>query len=286
MPRGPGIRPRDLSLAPIPRPAGAAAILPRQCSTTNCGGMTMEDWTWLVIVLVAIALASVIGLILVKRRDLHRTRLQTDPAYRYESDRKQLEKALRRAQHDHKIAVSKAGRVLTAAQKDPVKATVSRVKLTPLSVIVGRATYPLSERSTFQLEVDGQVQAVAGHRIGATRMATGALLGGVRGMAVGALAQKSTVKMEDTREVYLTVRDEAWGEVVRLGPADIESAKKFVLAAEIAVNTLQRSAEEKHSRVLAARDSLTAIEADTSAIRQAEANLATHEERRPRDGII
>lgn len=245
----------------------------------------MEWWAWVLVTVAVVALLMGGGVLFVRSRQRHADRMENDPGYRFDVERKALQKALNRAQREYKSAVAKVERALKEAEKDPVEATVSKVKLTPLSVLIGQTAYPLSVHSTFQLDVDGQVQALATHRLGVTRMAAGAMLGGPAGMAVGALAQKSTVTRDDSRDVYLTVRDTEWGEVVKLQPTDIEAAKKFVLAAEIAVNKIEKSAQEKVRRVSAAKESLASVRAETTAIEAAERALASHEERAPRTDL-
>lgn len=245
----------------------------------------MDSWMWVVMVVLGLALLVGIGILVRRARQRHQTRMETDPAYRYEVERKTLRRGLEKAQRQHRNAVAKAERALKEAHKDAPQASISTVKLTPLTVKIGPNSFPLSQTTVFQLDVDGQVQAVGGHRLGGKRIVAGALLGGGAGMAVGALAQKSTVRREDTREVYLTVRDQTWGDIVKLQPTDIEKAKKFVLAGEIAVNRLPASAEDKQRRISDAEKALTEARADTAAIEEAEAHLAQHEERAPRDGL-
>lgn len=148
-------------------------------------------------------------------------------------------KQLRKARKEHARAVRRAEKALARAGTATPIVSVGPVVLRPLTITLRGAEHPLSEGTTFDLEVVGEVTS---------------------------LVKDRRVVADDRREVYLTVTDLAWGDVVKLSPDQLEGARRLVAAGEAAVRTLEQAREQRAARVEAARAELDRVRADTSAM--------------------
>lgn len=155
-------------------------------------------------------------------------------------------KALKKAERDHARRVKRAGKAVTKAGQSPPTVSVGPIALHPLTIMLRGTEHELSDRTRFQLEVTGEVTS---------------------------LVKNGSVVSDDQREIFLTVTDPAWGDVVKLKPAQLEGARRLVVAGEAAVRNLESARESRDERVALAEAELERVRADTSAVDAARLTL-------------
>lgn len=164
-------------------------------------------------------------------------------------------KQLKRAERTHRRGIRRAEKALAKAGQDPALVSVGPVALHPLAIVLRGVEHQLSARTRFEVEVTGTVQS---------------------------LVKNGNVVSEDHREVYLTVTDPAWGDVVKLKPAQLEGARRLVVAGEAAVRNLDSARATRDERVALARAELERVRADTTAVDAARLTLEDLEGAPPR----
>lgn len=211
---------------------------------------------------VLVALLALVVIVVLRLRDL-----VVDRAAQVMSggDRRQhhaLEEArqrLRRAEKRQAKRVHRARKQLVEAGRDPVLAKVGPVILGPCTVTVKKVVHELGPSTVFRVDVEGEVRQVVTRRGG-----------------------QEKVERDDQREVYLTITDEAWADVVKLSPTQLEGARRVEAAGAAAVRNLEKARDERDARVLEAQAQLEQVMADTAEVDGARMTLEDLEGAGPR----
>ena len=184
------------------------------------------------------------------------TAVQPDPGVRHEAALGAARQQLKKAERGHAKAVREAEKRVRKAGQDPVVVQVGPVALRPLTITVHGREHRLSRSTRFVVDVQGQV-----------RSHTNA---------------KGKVVRSDDREVFLTIEDPGWGDVVKLRAADLEGARRLVVAVEAATRNLDEAQQAHDERVALARVELDRVRADTAGVDAARMTLEDLEGAPPR----
>lgn len=184
------------------------------------------------------------------------TAVQPDPGARHEAALRAARQQLRKAERGHAKAVREAEKRLRKVGQDPVVVQVGPVALRPLTITVHGREHQLSRGTRFVVDVQGQV-----------RSHTDA---------------KGKVVRSDDREVFLTVEDPGWGDVAKLRAADLEGARRLVVAGEAATRNLDEAQQSHDERVALGQVELDRARADTAGVDAARMTLEDLEGAPPR----
>ncbi|MDO5738777.1 MAG: hypothetical protein Q4P07_01350 [Ornithinimicrobium sp.] len=207
------------------------------------------------VLLVVLVAAIVLGALRAQEKLAGRWSRADAPAARHDDAVKAARRRLKAAQRDHAQLVRRAERAVAKVAKDPVIAKVGRATLKQLSICVQGKEHALSPTTTFSLEVVGAVESVL---------------------------KNNQITKIDQREVYLTVTDRAWADVVKLAGSDLEGARRLVVAGQAAVRNLDQARSERDRRGAVAQAELDRIRADTGEIAAARLTLEDLEGSPPR----
>lgn len=212
------------------------------------------------VVLVAILAVVVIFVLRAWEFILERSaRSVTSPAQSQEEAVEEARQRLRTAEKAQAKRVRRARKLLLEASRDPVLAKVGPVILGPCTITVKKTVHELSPSTSFRIEVEGDIQQVVSRRGG-----------------------REEIKRDDQREVFLTVTDDAWADVVQLPPDQLEGARRLQAVGAAAVRNLRVAAAERDARLLAAQAELERVLADTSQVDTARMTLEDMEGVGPR----
>lgn len=207
------------------------------------------------VVLVVLVAAIVLGALRAQEKLAGRLSSADAPSARHDAAVKAARRRLKVAQREHTQLVGRAERAVAKAAKDTVIAKVGRATLKHLSISMQGKEHALSPATTFALEVVGAVESVL---------------------------KNNQITKIDQREVYLTVTDRAWADVVKLTGSDLEGARRLVVAGQAAVRNLDQARSERDQRAAVAQAELDRIRADTSEIAAARLTLEDLEGSPPR----
>lgn len=182
--------------------------------------------------------------------------VEESPDAQHEASLKAARQQLKKAQRGHQKRVRAAEKQARRAGEDPVVVKVGPVELRPLTITVRGREHPLTQETTFTLDVQGEVRSHTD-------------------------AQGKVVRSDD-REVFLTLTDPAWGDVVKLRPADLEGAHRLVVAGEAATRNLAAAQADRDARVERAQAELDQVRADTREVDAARLTLEDLEGAPPR----
>lgn len=202
---------------------------------------------------VLVALLSVVVLLVLRARDALVDRAAgavSGPEERHQQAVEEARQRLRKAQKLQAKRVRRGRRQLTEAGRDPVLAKVGPVILGPCTVTVRKAVHELGPGTVFGVDVEGEIRQVLTRRGGAEK-----------------------VTRDDQREVFLSMTDPAWADVVKLAPAQLEGALRLAAMGAAAVRNLPVARQERDARVLAATAELEQVLADTSEVDAARMTL-------------
>ena len=211
---------------------------------------------------VLVALLALVVIVVLRARDLiadRPARSLTGRAVRQQQAVDAARQQLRRTEKAHAKRVRRARKQLVEAGRDPVLAKVGPVVLGACTVTLNKTVHELSPSTVFGVEVEGEIKQVVTRRGGEER-----------------------VVRDDQREVFLTVADDAWADVVKLAPAQLEGARRLEAMGAAAVRNLQPARDERDARVLAAQDELEQVLADTAEMDTARMTLEDLEGASPR----
>lgn len=202
---------------------------------------------------VLVALLALVVIVVLRARDLI-----ADRAARPVSgpDRRRQQAVAAAAQQWHRAEKAQAKRVRRArtqvveAGRDPVLAEVGPVILGACTVTVQKTVHELSSSTVFQVDVEGEIRQVVTRRGG----------------------EEKSVR-DDQREVFLTVTDDAWADVVKLPPTQLEGARRLEAMGAAAVRNLRTARDERDARLLAAQTELEQVLADTAQVDAARMTL-------------
>lgn len=183
-------------------------------------------------------------------RSLDGPRQNPDPGQRPQESLDEARQQLRRAEKAHAKRVRSARKQLVEAGRDPVLAKVGPVILGACTVTVNKTVHELSPSTVFRLEVEGEIRQVVTRRGG-----------------------EEKVVRDDQREVFLTVTDDAWADVVQLPTGKLEGARRLEAMGAAAVRNLQAARDERDTRVLEAQAELDRVLADTAEVDSARMTL-------------
>lgn len=116
----------------------------------------------------------------------------------HEASVKRARRQLKKAEREHAKAVGRAQKAVKKAARDAPLVAVGPVELRPLTITLRGTEHPLSARTSFDVDVVGEIVT---------------------------LVKEGKTVADDRREVYLTVKDPAWGDVVKLRPAQLEGVR-------------------------------------------------------------
>lgn len=199
-------------------------------------------------IVLVVLLALLVLVVLRAREGLDRRvkRLADDPDARHQAALDDARRELRQAEKRHARRVKKARKALVEARRDPVLAKVGPVTLGACTVTVRKVVHELSPSTTFRVDVEGEIQQVVTEQNG-----------------------RQKVTRDDQREVYLTLTDDTWADVVKLGPRQLEGARRLAAAGAAAVRTLEAARAQRDARVRAAQDELERVRTDTAEVETA-----------------
>lgn len=203
---------------------------------------------------VLVVLLTLIVLLVLRARDVVADRgARSVPGGEQRQHRalKEARQRLRKAEKAHAKRVRSARAQLVEAGRDPVLAKAGPVILGACTVTVRKEVHELSPSTVFRVDVEGEVRQVSSGS------------GGGHGRVV----------RDDQREVYLTITDEAWADVVKLPPTLLEGARRLEAVGAAAVRTLEVARDERDSRVLEAQAELDRVLADTAEVDSARMTL-------------
>lgn len=193
-----------------------------------------------------VALLAAIVIVVLRARELladQAARSLAAPARRQQQAVDEARRRVRRAQKAHDQAVRRARTQLVEAGRDPVLATVGPVVLGACTLTVQQTVHELGPSTVFRVDVEGEIRQVVTRR-----------------------GEKERTVRDDQREVFLTVTDDAWADVVKLAPAQLEGARRLAAVGAAAVRNLGDSRDERDARVLAAQAELERVLADTAEV--------------------
>lgn len=200
-----------------------------------------------------VALLAAIVIVVLRARELladRAARSVTAPARRRQQAVDEARQRLRKAEKGHATRVRRARKQLTEAGRDRVLAKAGPLVLGACTVTVRKTVYDLSPSTVFRVDVEGEIRQMV------TRRGD----------------QERTVR-DDQREVFVTVSDDAWADVVQLPPAQLEGARRLQAAGAAAVRNLQAARDERDARILAARRELQRVLDDTGEVDTARMTL-------------
>ncbi|WP_131104312.1 hypothetical protein [Ornithinimicrobium sufpigmenti] len=202
----------------------------------------------LIFLVALVALLALVVIVVLRARDALVDR--ADRAARIGPDQRRqqaLEEArqrLRAAEKSHAKRVRRARKQVTVAGRDLVLAKVGPLVLGACTLTVKKRMYELSPSTVFRVDVEGEIRQVV------TRRGDGG-------------KPEKTVR-DDQREVFVTISDDAWADVVKLPPTQLEGARRLQAVGEAAVRNLQTARDERDVRILAAEAELESVLTDTA----------------------
>jgi hypothetical protein len=197
------------------------------------------------LILLVVLLAAIV-IVVLRVRELLADRAAwsvTGPARRHQRAVDEARRRVRTAQRAHDQAVHRARTQLVEAGRDPVLAAVGPVILGACTLTVRQNVHELGPSTVFRVDVEGEIRQVVTRRDD----------------------QERAVR-DDQREVFLTVTDDAWADVVKLVPAQLEGARRLAAVGAAAVRNLAAARDERDARLLAAQDELERVLADTAEV--------------------
>lgn len=209
-----------------------------------------------------VALLSLVVIVVLRARDVITDRAHRSlagPGRRRQQAVEEARRQLRQVEKAHAKRVRRARKQLVEAGRDPVLAKVGPVILGPCTLTLRKTVHELSPSTTFRVDVEGEVRQVVTRRGG-----------------------EEKVVRDDQREVFLTVTDDAWGDVVKLSPDKLEGARRLEVAGAAAVRNLRASQDERDARVLQAQAELERVQAQTAEVDAARMTLEDLEGSGPR----
>lgn len=199
----------------------------------------------LILMVALVALLALIVVVVLRARDALADRAaRLGPEQRRQQALEEARQRLRAAEKSHAKRVRRARKQVTEASRDPVLAKVGPVVLGGCTVTVRKTVHELSPSTVFRVDVEGEIRQVV------TRRGDGG-------------TQEKTVR-DDQREVFVTITDDAWADVVKLPPTQLEGARRLQAVGEAAVRNLQTARDERDARILAAEAELERVLGDTA----------------------
>lgn len=199
------------------------------------------------------ALLALVVIVVLRARDFIADRAQrslTGPDLRRQQALDEARHQLRRAEKAHAKRVRRARKQLVEAGRDPVLTQVGPVILGACTVTVKKTVHELSSSTVFRVEVQGEIRQVVTRR-----------------------GAEEKVVRDDQREVFLTITDDAWADVVQLPPAKLEGVRRLEAMGAAAVRNLSTAQDDRDVRVLAAQAELERVIADTAEVDAARMTL-------------
>lgn len=198
-----------------------------------------------------VALLALVVIIVLRARDALADRLaRSGPDQRRQQAVEEARLRLRKAEKGHAKRVRRARKQFTEAGRDPVLAKAGPLILGSCTVTVRKKVHELSPSTVFRVDVEGEIRQVVTRR-----------------------GDQEKIARDDQREVFVTISDDAWADVVRLPPAQLEGARRLQAAGAAAVRNLQAAREERDARVLAAEGELQRVLGDTGEVDTARMTL-------------
>lgn len=189
-----------------------------------------------IVVLVA---AIVLGVQRLQRRLSTEGGDEAATAAAHEASVRRARRQLRKAEREHAKAIVRAEKAVTKASMDAPLVSVGPVVLRPLSITLRGTEHLLSAQTRFDVDVVGEIVS---------------------------MVKDGKAVTDDRREVFLTVKDPAWGDVVKLRPGQLEGVRRLVVAGEIACRNLDEARRARRARVAVAEADLERVRADTGAV--------------------
>ncbi|QFG68309.1 hypothetical protein [Ornithinimicrobium pratense] len=205
---------------------------------------------WIFLAALVALLALVVVLVLRARDALADLIAQSGPDQRRQQALEEARERLNKAEKAHAKRVRRARKELTEAGRDPVLAKVGPVILAACTVTVRKKVHELSPTTVFRVDVEGEIRQVVTRQGG----------------------QEKPMR-DDQREVFVTITDDAWADVVKLPPAQLEGARRLAAAGAAAVRNLQTAQGERDVRILTAEEDLRRVLADAGDVDAARMTL-------------
>lgn len=212
--------------------------------------------------IVLAALLALVVIVILRVRDAiteHAMRSLDGPVRRQQEALDEAREQLRRAEKGHAKRVRRARKQLVEAGRDPVLAKVGPVTLGTCTVTLKKTVHEFSPSTVFRVDVDGEIRQVVTRRGG-----------------------EEKVVRDDQREVFLTITDDAWADVVKLSPGQLEGARRLEAAGAAAVRNLRSARDERDARVREAQAELDRVRTQTADVDAARMTLEDLEGAGPR----